>query len=206
VAQKRCSKCGKLKPLTAFYKNKRNKDGLNSLCRECCKELYKKNKEKKLNYYRNYYKKHKEEKLNYAKNYKKNNRERISRYRREYYEKNREREKQRQREYYRKHKEEIIAKQRIRVIGSGGRYFRKLNKRNWTGYCELCGRSNIKQLSYHHWDDKNPSKGIWICNSCHMMVTAYENGKFAYLQKYLRLKRFLNRQYRLRENLKPEQN
>ena len=180
MIQKRCSKCGKVKPVTEFYKNRTSKDGLRFWCKECCRqydrESYKKNREKRLNYVKNYYKQH---------------RENILRYNRERYWKNREK---------------ILAEQRRKVLTTSNNQFRELDKRPWTGYCELCGRSNIKQLSYHHWDDKNPSKGIWVCNSCHLMVTAYENGKFAYLQKYLRLKRFLNKQYKIKENLKPEQN
>ena len=38
---KMCSKCKKLKPVSNFYKNVRANDGLNSMCKECCKEYYK---------------------------------------------------------------------------------------------------------------------------------------------------------------------
>lgn len=42
-----CSKCKNLKEVSFFYKQKRNKDGLYSSCKECCKyidkEKYKKN-------------------------------------------------------------------------------------------------------------------------------------------------------------------
>jgi hypothetical protein len=33
--EKKCSKCGEIKPLTEFSKNRRNKDGLSSKCKEC---------------------------------------------------------------------------------------------------------------------------------------------------------------------------
>jgi len=151
VEAKICKRCGKLKPLTEFYKHKGFKDGLSCYCKEC------------------YSKKH-----------------------REYYNKNRKKF----RDYYRKH-----------IIGENGgkKQISGLNKRDWTGYCELCGKSNVR-LDYHHWDNKNPSKGIWVCFKCHMMVTAYEHGKLAYLQRYLRLKRFLNKQYKLEEKLKVKNN
>ena len=35
IPQKRCSKCGELKPLDAFHKNKSQKDGLAHYCRAC---------------------------------------------------------------------------------------------------------------------------------------------------------------------------
>jgi len=38
---KKCSRCGKIKPLTEYYKRSANKDGLSNYCIECDKE-YKK--------------------------------------------------------------------------------------------------------------------------------------------------------------------
>ena len=35
MSQKRCSKCGEIKERTAFYKDKRTKDGLQAYCRSC---------------------------------------------------------------------------------------------------------------------------------------------------------------------------
>lgn len=35
---KTCIKCGVEKPVTAFNKNKQNKDGLNGKCKDCMKE------------------------------------------------------------------------------------------------------------------------------------------------------------------------
>jgi hypothetical protein len=46
---KKCYTCGEHKQLTEFNKNKKRKDGLNSICRECSKarskQYYKENKE-----------------------------------------------------------------------------------------------------------------------------------------------------------------
>lgn len=60
------------------------------------------------------------------------------------------------------------------------------NKRPYPkdGHCELCfekpiihayrqhGRST--RLVYHHWDDSDLSKGLWICPSCHSKITLYD--------------------------------
>lgn len=42
-----CSKCGKSKPLTEFYKNPYNKDGLAYYCKVCRRKIYLEKKEKK---------------------------------------------------------------------------------------------------------------------------------------------------------------
>jgi endogenous inhibitor of DNA gyrase (YacG/DUF329 family)/transcription elongation factor Elf1 len=36
--------------------------------------------------------------------------------------------------------------------------------------CELCKNTVKKNLAYHHWDDKNVSKGLWLCFKCHMFA------------------------------------
>ena len=38
--------------------------------------------------------------------------------------------------------------------------------------CELCGLE--KQLGYHHWNDSQPSLGMWICHSCHYSAESVE--------------------------------
>lgn len=60
-------------------------------------------------------------------------------------------------------------------IGSGNALCLGLHKRPKLTYCELCGDSEIK-LGYHHWDNNNKSKGIWVCrrNKCHHLVEAVD--------------------------------
>lgn len=50
--------------------------------------------------------------------------------------------------------------------------------------CELCGWVP-KVLGYHHWDDDNPSVGLWLCFSCHMFVERLDYGEAEF---YYRLK------------------
>jgi len=49
---------------------------------------------------------------------------------------------------------------------------RGLKKRLHPGDCELCGKR--RRLSYHHWDDTNPSIGLWLCFGCHMLAERLE--------------------------------
>lgn len=108
-------------------------------------------------------------------------------------------EKEVQHRYYLKHREETIersrlrrlkpeniAKSRISNLFSKGKYYTGLNKRPYTGYCELCGKKQDKRLCYHHWDDNKPDMGIWMCNPCHWFVEGIERG--LQLRKYLDLK------------------
>lgn len=72
-------------------------------------------------------------------------------------ENNREYVRERTRNYMRKHR-----------IGQSSIDFRNVkNKRNYpiNNKCELC--SETVRLIYHHWNDNDFSKGIWICRKCH---------------------------------------
>ena len=73
VKTKRCSRCGRILPLSEFYKDKRAKDGLRSECKQCNKatqaEYYKANKEKKATYDAEYYQSNKEKIAEYYASY-----------------------------------------------------------------------------------------------------------------------------------------
>ena len=46
-------------------------------------------------------------------------------------------------------------------------------KREYTGVCEVCGRSlNNKKgnHAYHHWDDEILEAGMYLCCTCHAMA------------------------------------
>jgi len=66
----------------------------------------------------------------------------------------------------------------------GKRHAVRVNKRPRPDACELCGDVDTK-LNYHHWNEDNPSLGMWLCTPCHFNVEAYEHGK---IDKYLDLK------------------
>lgn len=76
-------------------------------------------------------------------------------------------------------------------IWSGSGTFSGLHKRPKPSNCELCdGKTN---LHYHHFDDDNKSKGVWICqtNKCHNLAEAVDRSDSGSLlpTKYYELKR-----------------
>jgi len=54
VAEKICFKCGKLKPLTDFYKHEKMSDGHVNKCKECNKKDVKKNYRENIDHYTEY--------------------------------------------------------------------------------------------------------------------------------------------------------
>lgn len=62
------------------------------------------------------------------------------------------------------------------------------------GCCELCDRDCDGigwRLYYHHWDDKDFSKGLWLCGPCHTLATLVEKGLS---RRYAELKRNIEEQ------------
>ena len=99
-------------------------------------------------------------------------------------------------DWYKRNKERASANHR-RVtrrtsLTSSNKRFKGLHKRVYPNHCEICGVLRERRLHYHHWDDSNPSRGIWICFYCHRLVEFYEKGLIAsYLRKYLTLKQIV---------------
>jgi|BioPla2DNA2_1021312.scaffolds.fasta_scaffold46761_2 hypothetical protein len=91
---KRCPKCGEVKPLCEFHKDKYKKDGHKSRCADCCRkdrvEWRKKNLEKALQQERECYRRNKEKCLMRSKRWQEENMERVRQLDRERYERDRE--------------------------------------------------------------------------------------------------------------------
>lgn len=93
----------------------------------------------------------------------------------EYYVKHREQRIQYSKDYYQAHKEKVNA--RIRkyrhehaILYRNGKGIFGVNKAPYPAdkCCPYCGRK--RQLSWHHWDNDKPSKGVWICSRCHTTI------------------------------------
>lgn len=114
MTTKICTKCKVERPIELFSKNKKSKDGLENWCKICRKEMYIADREKRLEYQKNYKNEDEErfkeqQKRSRAKNkqrvyeeykrYQERNAEKLSEYRRNYFEKNKERILERNRNY-----------------------------------------------------------------------------------------------------------
>jgi hypothetical protein len=70
-------------------------------------------------------------------------------------------------DWYRKHE---IACDGNKSLYGNKRDFPKNNK------CEICHKEFIGyKYSYHHWNDRDISKGIWCHNNCHTLAEKVDN-------------------------------
>lgn len=59
--------------------------------------------------------------------------------------------------------------------------------------CELCD-SNVK-LVYHHWDNSELERGVWVCHDCHVICElsdGYHGNRRDLQSKYIELKENVN--------------
>lgn len=118
---KRCSKCKEIKSVSEFFKDKRSKNGYQSHCKECLREYYKNNIDKRKLYWKEYCK---------------NNTEKVKEYQKKYH-----------REYCKNNAKKIIEyiKTRIR-IDPKFRLNRKISKAIWRSI-----RRNKKDNYWEDW-------------------------------------------------------
>ena len=68
------------------------------------------------------------------------------------------------------------ANRRQHQLTVDGKVLRNINKRPRPDYCEICHKYR-NRLEWHHWDDKEPELGLWLCIRCHAGVEFIEQGK-----------------------------
>ena len=116
---KKCTKCGEVKAVSEFHKDKYSKDGFFDECKECRKKYYQANKEKILEYDKQYRQANKEKIKEYSKKYYQANKEKRKKYRqankekikeqkKKYRQANKEKEKEQKKKYYQANKEKIL--------------------------------------------------------------------------------------------------
>jgi len=140
MEDKFCNKCSTTKLLDLFYKNKRNKDGHRSECKECGKKenaiFNANNPGYAKKYAKKYAETHKEEIKKRMSEYTKNpeKKQKKSEYAKKYAETHKEEIKKRMSEYYKKYHKKYIQtpeqkeKKRISAIKNIDRYVSSLNK------------------------------------------------------------------------------
>jgi len=118
-----------------------------------------------------------------------------------YYLKNIVKMKASMRNWYDNHKEKILQKDKERylidrqyslVTTKNGKKIKIIGKKRSYPVdqrCELCNQIKIRLL-YHHWDDKDLSKGIYLCMHCHGLAEAIDK-QIGLEQKYLNIKKNL---------------
>ena len=146
MATKKCKKCGEVKPLNEFHKEKRSKDGHNTKCKRCRskqrKQHYEDNKDKVKEQQAKYRKTHKEEILKKQKEYRDNTKEQAKQYyknnkgwilerTKQYYKNNKNKIQKQMKQYYKNNKEQFkINNQKRRTIEKALEH--TLTKEQWT--------------------------------------------------------------------------
>lgn len=101
-------------------------------------------------------------------------------------------------EYMREYRSSIYVRDRRRescvgIIRDGKLISIKGKKRSYpNNVCELCNKQ-VGRLNYHHWDDGNLMRGMWLCQLCHMRVAEFidKNGLgrvLRLIEEYVRFK------------------
>ena len=132
---KKCNKCGVVKKIEEFYKNKGMPGGFLHQCKKCwlelCSQYYKQNTEKINQCVKKYYKNNAEEKKKYAREYNQKNKEKIAQHKSKVY-------------------REDPKKEKARV--AGWNYKRRLQAYEILGgaFCVRCKRDDLEALSINH--------------------------------------------------------
>lgn len=69
VTEKRCSRCGETKPVDGFHRNRSQRDGLGSWCKECHRAYNEAHREKRNACHRAYREAHREKRNAYSRSY-----------------------------------------------------------------------------------------------------------------------------------------
>ena len=85
--------------------------------------------------------------------------------------------------------------------GKGGQIHLIGEKRPYTDKCEICGRPPKTLLHYHHWDNSNLLKGLWLCPTCHHAITVIESYGQAVYGKYIIIKDLVEKEVENHQNI-----
>jgi hypothetical protein len=133
-----CLRCGQLKMLYEFSREKRNTDGKLGVCKDCksreALKYYYENREKILVKVKKYQENHKRDRSTYFENYQRNNKERLKKIASAWYKENKKEIKKRNLKYYEENKEACQARRKLWIknhkeeIKKYNREYQKLRK------------------------------------------------------------------------------
>ena len=155
-----CGKCGVLKPVTEFHKNKSTTDGLHHQCKTCRTEYYAEHREEIIARKRAYRFEHREEIRARNKAYRSKHREELRASHKDYDAEHREEKRAYDKAYKKDHPERIKARDALNnAIASG-----KLTRPD---HCEICGTPCKPHA--HHWryEPEHRLSVVWLCPLCH---------------------------------------
>ena len=177
MATKICTKCKIERPIELFSKNKKSKDGLEIWCKICRKKMYIAEREKRLEYQRNYKKEDEERFKEQQKRWKSNNKEKAYGYYKKYEKKNIEKLTEYRKKYFLEHKEKILENNR--------KYIKNRRKSDDL----FLFKEKVRNLIYYSFKRKNMNKNnntenILGCSfesfQEHLYKTFYDNYGYEY--------------------------
>ena len=148
MEEKVCFKCGRLLPLSEFYKHPETADKHLNKCKDCTRKDTRENRSKNIVYYKQYDRKRdiKPERKKEREEYKKS-------------ERGREATKECNKTYYYKYPDRVRAKYLVRKALRNGDIKKQC--------CEICGCEDVQA---HHSDYTKPLDVIWLCQKHHAWI------------------------------------
>ncbi len=144
-----CKLCNRLLPLTEYYKDKK---GLRTTCKECCKAKY-----------RQHYQANKERLLKHNKQYAIANKDKLEITRKVWRDKNKDKVKAYQDKASKKYRDNNKDKERCYNLVKKAIRQGVLIKQP----CIVC---NSLDTETHHSDYNQPLSVVWVCRSCHFKL------------------------------------
>lgn len=148
---KTCKVCNTEKELCCFYKHKQTKDGYLNKCKDCAKKQAIKNRNDKIDYYREYDKKRANlpHRIMARVEYQKTDSGKIS--------------KAKAIKKYRKNNpDKLKAHNAINNAIRDGKVLKP-------SVCSICGIKDVK-IHGHHYDYNKPLDVVWCCEQCHAEI------------------------------------
>ena len=117
---KTCTKCGVVKPLDDFHRDKTGVDGRRPDCKECVREYsrryHEETRDKRLEYSRRYHEENRDKVRERKRSYYEENRDKVLEYKRSYHEENRDKRLESQRRYHEENRDILNQGSKIRQV------------------------------------------------------------------------------------------